>query len=101
MTDKSILANQLITLFRDRTSTVDDLLDAFEDKEPRADLSAEVSDQVIGYAQKAYALLLTKPLDPATSIRSLVLDDDGFIEADVNERRLHSNINFAIIYAEL
>lgn len=100
MTDKSALAHQLIALFLDHTATVSDLTKLLAGKEPRTDLTASIQDQVIGYAQKAFSLLEQSQLAPTTSIRSLVLDNDGFIESSPVERKLHTNINFAIIYAE-
>ncbi len=100
MTEKTLLANQLISLFRDRTSTVGDLHEILAGKEPRTDLSSEIPDQVIGYAQKAKSLLEKNPIDSTTSIRSLILNDDEFIEASIPERKLHTNINFAITYAQ-
>lgn len=100
MTDKSTLANQLIALLRDRTATVGDLALLLNNKEPRTDLTSGVQDQVIGYAQKAFAILDRLSLEPTTSIQSLILDNDSFIEASPDERKLHTNLNFAVIHAE-
>lgn len=88
----------LIAIFRDHTSTTGDLIAVLSDSH-FDDLPATKENQVIKYSQQAVALLKKHPLPESTIIRDLILDDDGFIEADAHDRKLHNAINFATMYA--
>ncbi|HHG3329144.1 TPA: hypothetical protein ACPVYZ_004310 [Vibrio parahaemolyticus] len=98
MISNTMLTTHLIAIYRDNTSTIGDLIMVLGDN--RIDgLPTSTEQQVYDYSLKAIALLAKRPLPTSTSIKSLILDDDGFIEADTHDRKLHNALNFATMYA--
>lgn len=94
----STLASQLIAIYRDTTSTIADLLAAHKDT-PAIACNANIKQQVIGHSQKAIRIIESTNIPPTTKIGELILDEDAYIESETIERKLHTALNLARLYA--
>lgn len=100
-TSTTEIITQLTAIHRaPNTSTVGELFliherIQFDEKQP-----ISTSNEMMQYSKHAYYLLQQEGIPTDATLKSLILDEDQYIEAEQTERKLHHAVNFATIYAE-